>query len=53
LLVFESSVAECQASFESGKGADEEKISTLTIRVYDDAGKVTETHEHKGDFKEP
>jgi hypothetical protein len=23
------------------------------IRVYDDAGNVIETHEHKGDFKEP
>jgi hypothetical protein len=23
------------------------------IRVYDDAGYVIETHEHKGDFKEP
>ena len=23
------------------------------IRVYDVAGKVIETHEHKGDFKEP
>jgi hypothetical protein len=23
------------------------------IRVYDDAGCVTETHEHAGDFKEP
>ena len=22
------------------------------IRVYDDAGNVIETHEHKGDFKE-
>jgi hypothetical protein len=22
------------------------------IRVYDDAGKVIETHEHMGDFKE-
>jgi hypothetical protein len=22
------------------------------IRVYDDAGNITETHEHKGDFKE-
>ena len=22
------------------------------IRVYDEAGNVTETHEHKGDFKE-
>jgi len=23
------------------------------IRVYDAAGNVVETHEHKGDFKEP
>jgi hypothetical protein len=23
------------------------------IRVYDNAGNVIETHEHKGDFKEP
>ena len=23
------------------------------IRVYDDAGNVIETHEHRGDFKEP
>jgi len=23
------------------------------IRVYDDAGNVIQTHEHKGDFKEP
>ena len=23
------------------------------IRVYDDAGNVIETHEHKGDFREP
>ena len=23
------------------------------IRLYDDAGNVIETHEHKGDFKEP
>ena len=23
------------------------------IRVYDEAGKVIETHEHKGEFKEP
>jgi hypothetical protein len=22
------------------------------IRVYDDAGDIVETHEHKGDFKE-
>ncbi len=23
------------------------------IRIYDEAGNVIETHEHKGDFKEP
>jgi len=23
------------------------------IRVYDEAGNVIKTHEHKGDFKEP
>ena len=23
------------------------------IRVYDEAGNVIETHEHRGDFKEP
>jgi hypothetical protein len=23
------------------------------IRVYDETGNVIETHEHKGDFKEP
>jgi hypothetical protein len=23
------------------------------IRIYDDAGNAIETHEHKGDFKEP
>ena len=28
-------------------------VSNAVIRVYDDAGKVIETHEHKGDFKEP
>jgi len=25
----------------------------MLIRVYDAAGNVIETHEHKGDFKEP
>jgi hypothetical protein len=25
----------------------------VVIRVYDDAGNVIETHEHKGEFKEP
>jgi hypothetical protein len=26
---------------------------TAVIRVYDEAGNLIETHEHKGDFKEP
>jgi hypothetical protein len=26
---------------------------SAVIRVYDAAGNVIETHEHKGDFKEP
>jgi len=26
---------------------------TAVIRVYDAKGNVIETHEHKGDFKEP
>jgi hypothetical protein len=26
---------------------------TAIIRVYDSAGNVIATHEHKGDFKEP
>jgi hypothetical protein len=25
----------------------------VVVRVYDDAGNVIETHEHKGEFKEP
>ena len=25
----------------------------VVIRVYDETGNVSETHEHKGDFKEP
>jgi hypothetical protein len=27
-------------------------VHMTVIRVYDDAGKVIETHEHKADFKE-
>jgi hypothetical protein len=34
------------------RGLDEVKEQNLVIRVYDDAGNVIETHEHKGDFKE-
>ena len=29
------------------------RSQNAVIRVYDDAGNVIETHEHKGDFKEP
>ena len=28
-------------------------VLKTVIRVYDAAGNVIETHEHKGDFKEP
>jgi hypothetical protein len=28
-------------------------IRIAVIRVYDDAGDVIETHQHKGDFREP
>jgi hypothetical protein len=28
------------------------RSADAVIRVYDEAGKVIETHEHKGDFKE-
>jgi hypothetical protein len=27
--------------------------SRSLVPVYDESGNVTETHEHKGDFKEP
>ena len=40
-----------------GNGIDYAKFRSRShgavIRVYDDAGNVIETHEHKGDFKEP
>ena len=29
------------------------RSADAVIRVYDEAGKVIETHEHKGDFKAP
>jgi hypothetical protein len=29
------------------------RLHDAVIRVYDEAGNVIETHEHKGDFKEP
>ena len=33
-------------------GIDRSRSHDAVIRVYDDAGNVIETHEHKGDFKE-
>jgi hypothetical protein len=35
-----------------GNSPGDETNSPL-IRVYDEAGDVIETHEHKGEFKEP
>jgi hypothetical protein len=32
---------------------DTSRAHSAVIRVYDEAGNVIETHEHKGDFKEP
>jgi hypothetical protein len=29
------------------------RAESAVIRVYDDAGNVIETHEHKGEFEEP
>jgi hypothetical protein len=29
------------------------RLHDALIRVYDDVGKMIQTHEHKGDFKEP
>jgi hypothetical protein len=32
---------------------DRSRTHVAVIRVYDEAGNVIETHEHKGQFKEP
>jgi hypothetical protein len=34
-------------------GSHRSRSFRAVIRVYDEAGNVIETHEHKGDFKEP
>ena len=36
----------------TGYAMHDSRSANAVIRVYDDAGNVTETHEHKGDFKE-
>jgi hypothetical protein len=35
-----------------GNAMQYSRSADAVIRVYDEAGNVTETHEHKGDFKE-
>ena len=35
-----------------GYAAHHSRSHDAVIRLYDDAGNVTETHKHKGDFKE-
>jgi hypothetical protein len=35
-----------------GYAKHDSRSANAVIRVYDDAGSVIETHEHKGDFKE-
>ena len=37
----------------TGYTMHDSRSADAVIRVYDDAGNVMETHEHKGDFKEP
>jgi len=34
-------------------GRSDASSHDAVIRVYDDASNLIETHEHKGDFKEP
>jgi hypothetical protein len=41
------------ASNAIGYASQYSRAQDAVIRVYDDAGNVIETHEHKGDFKEP
>ena len=36
-----------------GYAMHDSRSADAVIRVYDEAGKVIETHEHAGDFKEP
>jgi len=36
----------------TGYAMHDSRSADAVIRVYDDAGNVVETHEHKGDFKE-
>jgi len=37
----------------TGYAMHDSRSADAVIRVYDDAGDMMETHEHKGDFKEP
>jgi hypothetical protein len=40
-------------SFSSARTTKRFPSDDAVIRVYDDAGNVIETHEHKGEFREP
>ena len=46
----------CRSGLHAGRRrpvpANRSRSHDAVIRVYDDAGNVIETHEHKGDFKE-
>jgi hypothetical protein len=37
----------------TGYARHDSRSADAVIRVYDEAGNVTETYEHKGGFKEP
>ena len=41
------------ASNAVGYASQHSRSHNAVIRVYDEAGNVTETHNHTGDFKEP
>jgi hypothetical protein len=45
--------AECSQQWRIGYALQRSRSHDAVIRVYDDGGKVIETHEHAGEFKEP
>ena len=44
--------AECFAGNAIGYAQHYSRLHDAVIRVYDDAGNVIETHQHKGEFKD-
>ena len=44
--------SQTQSAMRLGYAQHRSRSHDAVIRVYDEAGNVIETHEHKGDFKE-